>query len=409
MPVISSEADEKKDEIHTTRFYAKDYLKKGDYEAAVRACLKILAVEPTHSESLHMVEVCRKKINLTKDLIDEAIVEYEQGRLTAASGKLELAYKKDPSNFRIKSLKMKIFVGLGMEYSSIGQHAKALTYLKKAQFLFPEDRKISDMVNMTGSLAGEQQVSSGGVSDEAGQHEKAGKVLEFFEDYQKKSDIMIEEYRQAHLQMREFLQNTRTADLNSRNSIFNKGNVAVAALPIALIAMLLVVFRNRAPGKDGSDAVPGSNGKIVQEHEKKLKKLDIIESELATDNTKENQVALNILSQFYADADFRVRLRAIEVLHKIDPGNAVEMLDKIIQNEIGQIRIAACGLLGEINSEDSIELLIKYTDAEDNEVKKAVLASLAKILKSKSTSKSSINRIESILENIYKDEEWIIV
>jgi len=411
-------ADENQDKVHETHYYAKKYYREGRYKDTIRAYEKILKILPNHEESLKMISKCRQKIALTEDLIIEAVDRYKEGTLLKALEKLRMAFKKDSQSYKVRYLLTKILTELGMEYSFVGRHSKALDFLNKAHELSPDDQTINGLIKISESLLLTKKEDIETVSAQAVNMEKIEEMFAAFEEYQKKQVKIISEYNEAQSKMQEMLQSSEKekkrllALLKNREiqlkEIFEnqkkeeKMNIFQNRYFLLSLSMLLVAFIFIA-GK-----YSGKKHKKLSDYEKKIRKLKIIESELAVHNQKESQVALTMLEQFLKDRDYKIKLKVIKLIHKIDPKAAINMLDDIIMNKKGDFRKGAFRLLGELKTLDSIELLLRVTDSDNEKMKEKAIVSLSEILKNGDIDGTFKERIRNKLDKIYVQENWVI-
>lgn len=453
--ILLAEQDEKIKKMQEIYFYAKDCYQEGMYEKAIKEFEEILSLSPDHRESLRMIAECKEKIGLTENLINKALDKYRDGSLSEALEKLEDAHTMDRKNFEVKSLMGKILTELGMEYSFVGEHEKARNYLERAKVLAPWDKTIQDLIDMNKSIAqesAETYVEEGGKSEEVKNIEEVKEIEEgkkfeemfaAFEKYQEQQNKILKKYteKQARLQgllessekekekLYALLQERNTAVNNvikkaEKLNLFFKRNLLWFAGLAVLAAILsgVILVRKLKVKKDNYlaqsklqkemlesfDKLSGESQKRLSEYEKKNKRLEIIEAELVGDRQFENQVALRMLSTFFEDAEYRIRLRAVKLLHRIDSHRAVQILWKIIKQETGEIRVASCSLLGEMSSDVSVKLLLKLADVRNDELKKAVLASLVRILNSEGTAVELKKKIRYKLDEISSGGDWIV-
>jgi tetratricopeptide (TPR) repeat protein len=420
-------------------FYAKKYFDEGKYDKSIKEFEVILELSPSHQESLRMIDICNRQIALTETLLDNALDEYKNGELKKALSKLEEARKKDRKNFQLRSLIVKVLTELGMEYSFVELHHEALEFLERAKQLSPEDKKIQDMINISNSmikngLANESEESQDNTDE-------LKKMSAVFEEYQKQQNEILKDYIKTQARLQEILESSENEKakiyklleereelldevLKEGKNILSLGKKTIwIAAGLALVLMLFTgiilkkrIIKNREIAqieKDFQDkiiqSIKVSDGKQeLSEYEKKLKKLDILDSEMTDMNSLEDEVAVNIVSQYLNDVDYRIRLRAVNILHKVEPKKAVQILCKIINSETGEIRASACNLLGEIDSDYSVELLLRLADSKHDDIKKNALAAMVKILHSNKSGSEIKKIISNKLDEINKGEDWII-
>ncbi|NLB35022.1 MAG: hypothetical protein GX817_04285 [Elusimicrobia bacterium] len=107
----------------------------------------------------------------------------------------------------------------------------------------------------------------------------------------------------------------------------------------------------------------------VADFDTKMKQIGLIESKMIV---KAPDKALDKLAEYIDDEDYRIKIRIIEVIHKIDPAIATEIARDIIVEEQDPIRSAACDLLGRLDSVESavaIFELFKYQGPETSDIK----------------------------------------
>lgn len=440
---LNAESNELK-EMQGIYFYAKKFYSEGKYEQSLKEFEKILSVSPEHKESLRMINVCKKKINLTSDLINQALDKYKSDSLTDALEKLDLAFQKDDRNFQVKTLMIKVLIELGMEYNLTDNYRKALEYFEKAKELDSEDEMIKDMIRINKAML----ESSFDLESQNKEVEDSKKKISVFEKYQRNQVRALIGYAKEQSRIQEILDESNkekqklykllTAKEELLTNILNKQkderkelfgfmqkNLAVigGVIGITVVAGFFLIQKQLKQNRFQSEIQRKFQEKVFKsfrksleqdktqhsEFEKKVKKLEIIESELVGENPYENQVALNMIEQFLNDIDYKVKLKAVKVLHRINSQDAIGVLEEIIKQETGEFRQDACELLGEIRSRKSISLLLMFADSQNDDIKKSALFSLSEVIKDPNIGSEMKTKIEDKINKVYKKGDWVVM
>jgi tetratricopeptide (TPR) repeat protein len=422
--VADSMARKNQEEILLDYVSAESLYLEGRYEQSITALNEILKASPDYSRAKELIVEVEKKIDLTEGIINQGLDKYNKGNLLGALKHFETAHDKDTSNYKLRSLITKVLTELGMEYSFVGQHEKSLVYLNRAKELSIDDKEIEDLIKINKAIS-EADINENNSVSESMDTEKMEEMLVAFEEYQSKQDKILNEYQEAQSRMQDMLHSstrerdrlyslllkerkTQEENISKQESRITFKNILwLSLVSVALLSFVFIVVgifigtnsdkkvRNIFHDRfiKSLNKIPDKESFDLAEYEKKIKKLDIIEKELAGGNPFENEIALNILDQFLHDADFRIRLRVVKVLHEIDAQTAVDILGNIITGDAGEHRKAACKLLGDFESLQSIDLLLKYTAAQDESIREDSISALNKIVES---------------GKIYSKENWVI-
>ncbi|MGM0442234.1 MAG: HEAT repeat domain-containing protein [Elusimicrobiota bacterium] len=358
----------------------------------------------------------------TAVLLQQASDNYEKGNLAEAEKLIDKALQKDSDNEVLKDTAVTILTELGIEYSFKDDYESALEYYLRAQEIRPNNKDIKDFIETTRQFMGED-VSA---TEDTRTPEDMENILEAFKEYRQRQEQLLEKYDETRVQMQhslgETLQEKQTVEekLQEREkqleeALTEKKETRRLWLGVIIGVVLIAgggfIILYKKLTKDKEIAV---SKKIEEEeknpeeteYERKMKKIEIIENELTTENPYENQVALNMVEQFLDDEDYRIRLRIIEVIHKIDPDSATEILKDIIKEETGQFRDGACKLLGDLISEKNIKLLLQLVENREylREVLYEPLVHAATQLDNDRELKSEI---KAKLKKYYPDREWV--
>lgn len=430
MVVLSGDVCPKNNDVNKMQeiyFYARKYFDEGKYDKAIVEFTRIIELSPEHQESLRMIDVCDKKKKLTENLLNEAIALYNRGSLSASLNILEQAHAKDNIRYEINTLMAKILTELGMEYSIVGNYEKSLNYFKRAQLFAPADPTILDLINIGAQMLEASLLESDTYEEEKTVPADMGKMTEAFNKYHEQQKKILSEYDKTLAHLKEVVDASRQIkrfDM-SRAGMFIKKNSAYFLIFILVFsAVMFFIFKAISRSKKSKivnekvfqekmlisfDKISKVYDKQTPEFDKKIKKLNIIEVELTGDNKMENKIAEHMLESYFNDINYKVRLKAIQILHKVDPERAVQIIEDIIKREKGEIMLEAIKLLGEISSDYSLELLLKLTEYKKDDIKKTALTSIVKILNTAITTDDMKKKINKKLKDIYSDGDWIVV
>jgi tetratricopeptide (TPR) repeat protein len=332
-------------------------------------------------------------------------------------------------------LLVKILTEAGMEHSLKEDHRKALQYFNRAVKILPDDRTVLDLIELSESAVTREKKTRRNTRRET---EELKKMSSIIEKYQEEQDKLLKQYSGMQAKVREVTESSEKEReklqvlLSKKESAlikmldkqaaekkkFKKRIMAVSggsAVLIAVIVMFLLRKQHkikqsgRKVQKKLQDDLKASEDakKELSEYDKKMKKIEIIESSLGGDDPYENQVALNMLEDFSSDKDFRIRLRVVGVLHKIDPDVAVEIIRKVIGQENDEYRNAACKLMEKLHSPACVDLLLELSDSRDNNMRKLVLDALNRLIQNPDTGTALKEKIKDRLSREYAEDDWI--
>lgn len=442
-PVFARETE--KEDIQSILTYAEILYDEGKYEQAVKECELILSLDLGHLKSREMISMCRNKIDLVAGLINQAMDEYKKSALVEAVEKLEMAYEMDDKNHKLKALMVKVLTELGMGYNFIAMYREALNCLERAQELSPDDVAIHELIQISRSMILEPAEEEIAEVNENREVEKLEEMLAVFEKHRERQDGLILDYSESQAKIQQLLESSESEKKKLYNMLkekemllsdfiaeqkgkrqefagFIKRNSLIIG-SLAVLTVVLVVFlinrqvrikqinleiEKKQKELQRVQEAPLKDRKVLSDYERKIKKLEIIESELAGENPYENQVALNMLEQFLTDKDFRIRLRVIKVMHSINAGAAVDILNRIIKQEKNEYKVAACKLLGEFESPASVKLLLELDDRADDDMRKSVVSSLANTLNRKGINNELKDEVRNKLDAYAQQGGWIV-
>jgi hypothetical protein len=321
-----------------------------------------------------------------------------------------------------------------MEYSFVGKNDQALEFLGRAQKLSPDNEKVNELIRITESMAYEEQED---VSVSI-QSEKMEKMMAVFEEYQKKQNDLLLRYDEAQQKIREIVETSerekeklygllkekeeevasviKQQDMERKKVLaFITRTLLVAAGAVALIISFFALrqynqnrsqrlFQSRIA--ESFRELTDTAGADLSDHEKKMRKLGIIERELAGRDPRENQVALKMLDDFLKDGSYKIRLKAIRILHDIDPQKAVKSLEPLMKSQ--ELRPEIESLIKDIYSPDIVELLLKLAGSENQELKRMAVSALIEIMKKQKIDPELEIKIKKTIEKNYRQEEWIV-
>ena len=247
--------------------------------------------------------------------------------------------------------------------------------------------------------------------------------MSIFERYQRKQEKLMADHAETQARIQKMLEESEKEKqklynlLEERKVFFRKNFVIIGSLIILITGGLFFIIVRLKKVRQVSEEtkeesrqeaeVKSEEGEGLSEYERKIKKLEIIETELVGKNPYEKQVALSMLEQFLKDDDYRIKLRVIEIMHEINSETSVNILERIIKQENTEYKIAACKLLGELKSSHSIELLVKLMDTDDDEIKGIVISSATRVLNNKVADDELMAKIKSKLDEKYAQDNLI--
>jgi len=447
-PGYSEKSDtEKKQEIY---FYAVKYFNEGKYEKSIEEFKKILEISPGHQESIRMIQKNRQRIELTRKMLDDALKKYNEGALREALLLLENAYRKDSGNFKIRSLLSKVLTELGIEYSLTGDHKNACIYFKKALKFSPEDKEIIELISISKSMIGqgiededyreENTDQEEKAEQEKKENEKLEEMMAVFEKYQKSQNKLMQNYFKVQEEFKKMMERSEKEKLrlysmlkaqeeevknllqsrekqtniiyeNIKKSIFIAGG-ALLFVFIFIGTALLIKGKSNGYSKGDLKELLASVEKIPKEEisdfDKKIKKLQIIESEFSEGSPEENQMGLKLLNSFLNDEDLRIQLQAVKILHKINSKQAVKIIVNLLKKNKAEARYEVCKALGSLVSRESIDTLIKLSSVKDEKIKKISVSALAELANRKNVPEKIKKTIKVRLAKIGGKDKWIV-
>ncbi len=317
---------------------AKEFFLEGKYRQAADELEEFLKSSPEDPRALQLLSATREKISVSEEFLNGAEDDYNAGNLDSALEKLETALALDEYNYRARSMASEILAELAMEYGVDGDFLGALENLYRARSLTPGDDYIEEMIRINEDLVPESL-----------------RPPEPDREFEKRVSLPAGIDWDA-----EYTPEERAGP--------GPLHAAAAVLLTAGVSGVILIRRKRRPVKAPQEQEPPESAEKEKDtgaaaetgsYEKKIRKIEIIESELAGKDPYENRVAINMLKQFLNDSDHRVKLRIVESIHRIDPSTAAGTLKKIILNEKGEYRAGACRLAGRLGSPEAAELLIE--------------------------------------------------
>ncbi|MBN2408002.1 MAG: hypothetical protein JXJ19_09940 [Elusimicrobia bacterium] len=452
----SRAADDNIREMQDIYFYAKKFYDEGKYEESMEEFKRILDISPGHGESMRMINLCEEKITLTEAYINQALDKYRQGMLTDTAEILEKALEKNPKSYKVKTLLSKTLTEMGMEYSFSDNHGEALKFFRKAKKISPDDNEIDELIKISDSMIDRGKIYAE-IPDDSEAYDKSYEeykkslesMMNVFDKYQKNQNKLLDEYTHAQERIQGMVERSEEdrrrlytllkekedfiADMlekqeNERKELYStvRKNILIAGvIVVCVVSVTAIIIRKQIKDKK-SDF--GSQIKMQEklaeslkkysesqrtsapaEDDKKHKKLEIIKKELVGRDRNENEVALRMLRGFLSDKDNDIVLKAVRILYEVNPGEAVDIIKKIIIDEKQDFREAACTMLGEIGSEICIEKLLELVEHRDKEVRKSCMNVLVKVLNRKDITGELRQVVEKKVTEIYKKGEWIVM
>ncbi|MFH1415787.1 MAG: hypothetical protein ABIH89_06865 [Elusimicrobiota bacterium] len=425
LPAAAESAEDQA--ISRIYYQAEELYAIGKYEQAVSKLEEILKTRPDHEDTSVLMKECRKKIDLTSGLLNEALRSYIEGNPVSALEKLNVAFSRDNKNYQVNKLLVKILTELGEGQKNAKNYSESRKYLNKALEISPDNEKAKTIFEEVNRELSKKAKTVEVPAKEKNVEKKKLPVQKINETKKKEQPIIDQKKEEELLRKIEHVEKEKEGllrkleekekiitQVTEKNMEQERGPgvsswyriIAFIMLAISGLTVLWLFVFGRYPFRRIRDFK--SYDKIDTEFEKKMKKLEIIESKFAGEDPYENQVALNMLEEFVHDPDYRVKLVMVKILHKISPEIAVGIAGRMIKREKGSFKSAACRLLGELVSPESIDLQLALLESEDKDIRKSAKYSLSRMLASSRIDEETKKIIKMRIDEADASGDWIV-